>query len=255
MHKNNYYGTLQTDKEKPFYSVIMNKKIKYDPTITFTQQAYERIKDAIIEGTLKPGEKLKVQTFRDALAIGTAPIREALSQLVTTGLVTFTDNKGFRVATISEEDVRDVYATFTIIENIALRLSLELGDKEWEKRVETEFKTLEKIETRKTQASIAEWIEQNYRFHQALIAGCKLPTLIELQNLVYLKFDRYARMAYNLNPELSSKNHNEEKRIHHRELAELALKRDIQMAVKLMTYHINEPLKDIIKTLKDKKLI
>ncbi len=62
-----------------FYTCqLMTKKIKYIPTITFTQQAHERIKNDIIEGILKPGEKLKVALLRAQLGIGTAPIREAL---------------------------------------------------------------------------------------------------------------------------------------------------------------------------------
>lgn len=233
----------------------MMKKIRYNPAITFTQQAYEHIKAALIEATLKPGEKLKVQTFRDLLGIGTAPIREALSQLVTTGLVTFEDNKGFRVAKISEKDIRDIYATFTLIETIILALSFERGDASWEAHVASEFKILEEIENRKPRAPLSEWSKANYAYHRALLMGCNSPALLEIQALLYLKFERYAHMAYNLNPELITKNHSLEKKEHHANFVELTKKRDIKKAVELMTYHINAPLEDIIQTLKDKKLI
>jgi GntR family carbon starvation induced transcriptional regulator len=233
----------------------MTKQLRYNPDITFTQQAYEHIKNGIIEGKFKPNEKLKVITLRTMLGIGTAPIREALSQLVTTGLVTFTDNKGFRVATVSEQDVRDIYAIFTLIETIILTRSFEEGDKKWAADVLATFTTLEEIENRKLRAPLSEWSKANYAFHRALLAGCTSQSLLDIQAMLYLKFERYAHMAYNLNPELITKNHSREKKEHHVTFAQLAKSRDIKKAVELMAYHINAPLEDIIQTLKDKHLI
>lgn len=230
------------------------RKIKISPEKTFTQQAYEIIKDGIIEGQLKPDEKIKIISLKSKLGIGATPIREALSQLVSTGLVYFTDNKGFRVAKASEEEIRDLYSTFTFIENVILEKSFKEGDEKWLKNVLKTFKILNDIES-KHEKNLSTWSKANYAFHKALLDGCKSRALLDIQEFTYLKFERYAHMAYKLNPELSKKNHTLEKKEHHEMFVEYARKRDYKKAIELMTYHINAPLIDIIDTLKSKKLI
>ncbi len=235
--------------------MIMQKKTVLNPENTLVQQCYNEIKNDIIEGVLKPGQKLKVEMFKQRFSVGQSPIREALSQLLMTGLVTTEENKGFRVAKISEADVRDIYATFTIIETNALKLAIKHGDENWEATIVAEFHKLSLIENNPKEVPYELWADQNYKFHRALIAGCNSPALLEIQNILYLQFDRYCRMAYHMNPQHTSTNHDQEKKDDHKKIVDAVLKRDTKTAVDLMTYHINEPLKDVIHVLKTQKMI
>ncbi len=65
---------------------------------TFSQQAFELLKDAICNGRFLPGEKLKVTHLSKLFQIGPTPIREALSRLCESGLVVSLDNRGFKVS-------------------------------------------------------------------------------------------------------------------------------------------------------------
>lgn len=228
----------------------MEKKIVFSSDSTLSQQCYEQLQNEIIEGILKPGQKLKVIPIKERFNIGQSPVREALSRLVSFGLVEIEDNKGFRVSTISEADIRDTYATFTQIENMALALAIERGDAAWEGTIVAELHKLSLLENKKGFDSYAQWAECNYNFHMALISGCNSLTLLEIRRTLYMKFDRYCRMAYQMSKhELSANNHE------HTKIAQAVLKRDKTTAQDLMTHHINGALEDVIKNLKKNNLI
>lgn len=228
----------------------MNKKIRFSSDSTLAQQCYEQLQNEIIKGTLKPGEKLKVMPIKERFGIGQSPVREALSRLAAFGLVDIEDNKGFRVSTISEADIRDTYKTFNQIENMALALAIEYGDASWEASIVAELHKLALLENNNKPISYAQWAEQNYNFHVALIAGCNSPTLLEIRRNLYMKFDRYCRMSYQFTQHELSINHQE-----HKKLAEAILKRDVQSAQALMTHHINEPMENVIQKFKENGLI
>lgn len=229
---------------------LMEKKVRFTSDSTLSQQCYEQIQNEIIDGVLKPGEKLKVAILKDRFSVGQSPVREALSRLAAFGLVDSEDNKGFRVATISESDIRDTYAIFTNIENIALAQAIEHGDDTWEASIVAELHKLALIENRNTFDSYALWAERNYNFHVALISGCNSPTLLEIRRNLYMKFDRYCRMTYQFTKDQLMVNHEE-----HKKLAAAVLQRDTKAAQALMTHHINGPLEDVIKKFRDNKLI
>lgn len=228
----------------------MEKKFRFASESTLAQQCYEHLKYEIIENILKPGQKLKVVPIKERFNIGQSPVREALSRLVACGLVDVEDNKGFRVATISEADIRDIYITFTNIENMALSLAIDHGDEAWEASIIGNLHKLSLIENKKGFDSYAEWAERNYNFHVSLIAGCNSPTLMKIRQNLYMKFDRYCRIAYQLNKHELSLNNQE-----HTKIVEAVLKRDKKTTLDLMTYHINGPLEDVIKNFKINNLI
>lgn len=228
----------------------MEIKTTFKTTSTLAQQCYDQLQNDIIDGTLKPGEKLKVEPLKDRLAVGQSPIREALSRLVASGLVQTEDNKGFRVATLSEHDIRDIYATFNQIENMALALAIEQGDDAWESHIVASLHQLSIVENKQEPVPYSVWAERNYNFHVALIAGCKSPALLEIRKTLYLKFDRYCRMAFHTTKDSLSVNNDE-----HKQMAEAVLRRDVKTAHELMTHHILGSLESVIKKLKLNNLI
>jgi len=224
--------------------------MRFTSEATLAQQCYEQIQNEIIEGVLRPGEKLKVGPLKERFSIGQSPVREALSRLVACGLVDVEDNKGFRVAQISESNIRDIYDIFIRIEIMALELAIKRGGTEWEAGIVAELYKLSLIENRKNAVLCNEWAEQNYNFHVALIAGCKSPVLLEIRRNLYMKFDRYCRMAYQLTKESLSVNHEE-----HAQLAQAVLTRDVKKMKSEITYHISGALEDVIKKFKQNKLM
>lgn len=217
---------------------------------SLANQCYEKLQEHILNGTFAPGQKLKVDALKQEFAIGHSPIREALSRLVASGLVESQDNKGFRVAQVSEADIYDVYQTFFHIELLALTQAMKHGDDSWESRVVAALHHLALIETKNEPVEYQVWAERNYAFHVALISGCNSSLLMQIRADVYLRFDRYCRIAFHSSQRDFALNHAE-----HKELAETVLKRDIAKTEKLIHHHIFGAQEAVIKTLKNNKLI
>jgi len=228
----------------------MKQTIKFSSESTLAWQCFEQLQNEIINGTLKPGEKLKIGPIKNRFSIGQSPVREALSRLASCGLVEIENNKGFRVSTISEADIRDTYHIFTLIENMALAMAIERGDDTWESSIVATLHSLGLIETSTTTHSYNVWALRNYNFHIALIAACGSPSLLHMRHYIYMKFDRYCKIAYQLDGHPLFLNHNE-----HIQLAQAVLARETSHAQALMTYHINGAIEAVITNMKENNLI
>ena len=69
-------------------------------------------------------------------------VREALSRLVTDGLVEAVDQRGFRTTPASREQLIDITETRVTVESVALQRSIEHGDLAWESRIVAAFHRL-----------------------------------------------------------------------------------------------------------------
>lgn len=223
---------------------------KLESLTNLSGKCYQEIQNHILDGILAPGEKLTIEKLKTRYAVGHTPIREALSRLVDSHLVELQENRGFYVTAVSEADVRDIYATFTAIENLALKKAIELGDDAWGGAISAALYELALVEKNGKNVEYSVWRERNYAFHLALIAGCNSPCLLAMRNTLYKRFDRYCRMSFYLENTDLKVNHEE-----HALLAQAVLNRDSTTAVQLMAKHLNDPLEDIIRTLKNKKIV
>lgn len=83
---------------------------------TMAERVAGRLRDQILDGQRKPGSPLKDQDLTVTFDVSRHVVREALRLLSTAGLVSYSAFKGVRVATLTEEDVREIYQSRTIIE-------------------------------------------------------------------------------------------------------------------------------------------
>lgn len=92
---------------------------------TMTDVAYEHILREVHTGALKPGDKIVIERITRKLNIGRTPVREAVKQLASEGILTLDPYKSPRVREISLDDVRDIYEVRKIIEPRAAVLALD----------------------------------------------------------------------------------------------------------------------------------
>ena len=92
---------------------------------------YRRIRDAIVDGTVAPGEQLKDGELADWLGVSRTPVREALLRLGTSGLVVALPGRSTTVSTIDARAVRDARDVVAAMHELAAREMtgrLEAGD-------------------------------------------------------------------------------------------------------------------------------
>jgi DNA-binding GntR family transcriptional regulator len=82
-------------------------------------QAYVRLRDAILEGTLEPGEQLKDAEIAEWLGLSRTPIREALARLEEYGLVETAPNRYTRVTPLSAVDAQDAFTVVAALHSLA----------------------------------------------------------------------------------------------------------------------------------------
>jgi GntR family carbon starvation induced transcriptional regulator len=156
--------------------------------------AYWRLRDEIITGRLSPLQKLRIDFLRKTYGFGASGLREALSRLVSDGLVETEAQRGFWVSPISREDLKDITTARLTIEVEALRQSILHGTLQWEGRVVVARHSLERFEQSMTEPSpeiIMGWERANRAFHMALISGCPSRWLLRFTELLYDQSQRY----------------------------------------------------------------
>jgi DNA-binding GntR family transcriptional regulator len=87
-------------------------------------QAYARLRDAILDGTLEPGEQLKDAELAEWLGLSRTPIREAVARLEEYGLVETEPNRYTRVAPLSARDARDAFPVVAALQGLAASLGV-----------------------------------------------------------------------------------------------------------------------------------
>jgi GntR family transcriptional regulator of gluconate operon len=87
-------------------------------------QAIDLLRDQIVSGKIPPDTKLVEQKIADLLGISRAPVRDALRELETEGLV-ITRSGGRYVIRLTERDVRELYQVRRVLEKLATRLAAQ----------------------------------------------------------------------------------------------------------------------------------
>ena len=89
-----------------------------------SDDAYARLRDWIIDGTLAPGESLRDEALAEALGMSRTPVRDALQRLENEGLVITSSNRRTSVSPVTLKQARDIYPITATLEAYALRLAL-----------------------------------------------------------------------------------------------------------------------------------
>lgn len=92
---------------------------------SLADQIYESIKDAIIKGELKRGERIVEMDIAKQYEVSQAPVREALSRLHDNGFVISYRHKGTFVSNFVDKDVDELYSFRSVIEPYAIRRAIE----------------------------------------------------------------------------------------------------------------------------------
>jgi len=159
---------------------------------TLAGQIEAQLRHDILHGNLAPGAKLNLDRLRISMDVGLSPLREAVTRLVTEGLIEAEAQRGYTVTPISIANLDEVCALRLELEPYALRKSIENGGIEWEAAVMGALHRLNKTERIPgNPASLANWEAANNAFHLTLIERCDMPLLIKMYKSLISMNDRY----------------------------------------------------------------
>lgn len=211
--------------------------------------AYQKIREDILCGKLPPDKRLRFELLRELYGLNVGALREGLSSLVAEGLVIVEEQKGFRVSPVSENDLNDLTELRRRVDPLALRMSIERGDIEWESRVISAFHRLSRVPRLlpgKIKRSNEEWEARHRAFHRSLVSGSGSPVLIQMHATLFDRAERYRRMAFT--QKLTVRDTANE----HEQIMNAAIDRNVELACRLLETHVERTRAKILKTLKSK---
>lgn len=86
---------------------------------------FDTLREAIIAGELKPGERLMEVKLAEKMGVSRTPVREAIRKLELEGLVEMLPRKGAHVAELSVKDIMDVLEVRATLDGLATALAAE----------------------------------------------------------------------------------------------------------------------------------
>jgi GntR family carbon starvation induced transcriptional regulator len=164
---------------------------------TLAERATQRIEADIVRGALAPNARLGIAETATRYGVGATPLREALSRLAARGLVNAIGKRGFRVQSISRDDLADIVRIRSVLEREAIRLSIAAGDGAWEGEIVGALHQLKRYITENPKGfgeGEPAFDALHKRFHASLIAACGSPRLIAACARLYDEAYRYRRL-------------------------------------------------------------
>jgi len=146
-----------------------------DLGVTQASSLCDRLRTDLLEGRLRPGQKLQLKFLMETYQVGQTPVREALNRLASEGLVALRDQRGFTVTGISLDELRELTRTRSWLEERALRESMKSASPAWEEGVVLAWHRLSKTRRSLSDAGLdsnPEWERLHRLFHRQLILGC-----------------------------------------------------------------------------------
>jgi DNA-binding GntR family transcriptional regulator len=205
------------------------------PPRTVAELAYRAIRSDILWGHLSPGVPLRFDELRNRYDVGISPLREALTKLCGERLVVSVGQKGFTVAALTSDDVRDTAATRLVIESEALAKSIELGDVHWEMAIVSAFHGLTRHPSPLSAGERTDgWEIFHRQFHMALISACGSRWLIEFASLLFDQAERHRILRARLTP---NDRLIRDVQAEHQAIFDAVMARDVARAIEALTRH------------------
>jgi DNA-binding GntR family transcriptional regulator len=158
------------------------------PYLSKEQAVYDRLRKAIISGTIHPGTRVIPQEIAAQYGVSSMPVRNALMRLEAERLVTRTPHREFLVTQYSASEIKELYAIRAALEGLAGRL----GARNMTEEVLRELhQILGRAEQHLVRGEFGALIEANQEFHDRLYRQGGNQQLMELIRALRDRADRY----------------------------------------------------------------
>ena len=221
-----------------------NFKVNMNEYLPLRDVVFNTLRQAILRGELKPGERLMEIQLANKLGVSRTPIREAIRKLELEGLVLMIPRKGAEVAEITEKNMRDVLEVRKALEELAVQLACDKITKE---EIEEMKKAAEDFKKILKSKDITEIAEADVRFHDIIYMATDNQKLIQLLNNLREQMYRY-RIEYLKKKECYPQLLNE-----HQTIIDAIAGHDKELATKFTSQHIKNQAETVVGTIREKE--
>jgi DNA-binding GntR family transcriptional regulator len=195
------------------------------------ERAYQYLRREILDGSYRPGDRLREEAVALQIGVSRTPVRGALHRLATEGLVEFRRYVGAVVRVLPMEEIEQVLQFRVVVESLAAELAVQRASTEDIDRLAALCASMDKIAARDI-PDLMEIARLNKEFHLAILAAAgnvfvkRVAENLGDLNFMIRSYSRFSRASL-----MRSMGH-------HRELVQALRARNPQWARSVMTAHI-----------------
>lgn len=223
---------------EPNFEVNMNEYLPLRDVV------FNTLRQAILRGELKPGERLMEIQLANKLGVSRTPIREAIRKLELEGLVLMIPRKGAEVAEITEKNLMDVLEVRKALEELAVELACDRISEEQIEELRVAAKEFQRVSKSGDVTRIA---EADVKFHDVIFMATDNQRLISLLNNLREQMYRF-RVEY-----LKQKEYYPKLMEEHQQIIETIEKRDKKGACGIIGKHIDDQVSTVSGVIREKK--
>ncbi len=169
-----------------------NLTLNMDAYLPLRDVVFNTLREAILKGELKPGERLMELQLAEKLGVSRTPIREAIRMLEQEGLAVTIPRRGAEVAKMTEKDMQDVLQVREALDELAASIACELITEEEMEQLE---QAAEEFETATNTKDIKRIADTDMTFHDIIYHATRNPKLVNILNNLREQMYRY-RVEY-----------------------------------------------------------
>lgn len=223
---------------EPNFEVNMNEYLPLRDVV------FNTLRQAILRGELKPGERLMEIQLANKLGVSRTPIREAIRKLELEGLVLMIPRKGAEVAEITEKNLMDVLEVRKALEELAVELACDRISEEQIEELRVAAREFQRVSKSGDVTRIA---EADVKFHDVIFMATDNQRLISLLNNLREQMYRF-RVEY-----LKQKEYYPKLMEEHQQIIETIEKRDKKGACGIIGKHIDDQVSTVSGVIREKK--
>jgi len=208
---------------------------------TAQEAVLAELRRAIITGELRPGDQVLQDALAERFGVSRVPLREALKILEGEGQVTYRPHRGYFVAQLDVDDLREVYRIRDLLESDAVRTAVPLLNDDDIRRLADAAYDVDRADR---MGDLVSMTTANRRFHFTLIEAAGMPRLARLARILWDATDAY-RSVYYADTRHRLLVHQE----HHAVVAAVRVK-DAEEAVRLLRAHREHAVAAVSKVLR-----
>jgi len=208
------------------------------PARQSAEYVHRRVREAILEAELPPGETMSQVALAEELGVSRTPLREALRMLQGEGLIEARPNRRVRVAPMSVDDLEQLYAVRVALEAEALRLSVPRMSAEDIAHLEGSIAEMAHFAE---QRDMRRWLVPHAEYHRQLtvLAGERFATLL---SQLFDHAERYRRLHIGHGPSAWAT-------ADHREILDAVKAGEVSVAAGLLAQHLSRTAFEVAEIL------
>ena len=188
----------------------------------------------ILNGALAPGQRINEPDVATRLGVSRVPVREALRELESSGLVVARKNSGVFVRQLDAPEIRDLYQLRALLDGFAGRQTAQLPKARKSALLALLVDSVTAMKAAARQHAVQRYYSENLRFHWALVEACGNQTLTETYRGIVQKLhlSRLKNLSQDIGMQVSI--------AEHLKIVQAVRKGDALLCEALMARHVSD---------------